>query len=280
MSATFRRPEILEIARRDGRVTVDGLAAHFGVALQTIRRDLADLAEEGRLERVHGGAILPTDPPPGAFLVPGLRAAPPQAAPRAPQRARLPLADAGVLDTLAAACVNALPEGASVFLGAGPAPEAAARALLRRRGLLAVTNSLHVAATLSENPDCEIVLLGGAVARSGSGATLGAMALEAVERFKLDAAVIGCAALDRDGDVLEMDMRLAVVHRAAMAQARRTLLICESARVLRSAPARVGSLRDMAALFTDRAPPPALASLCQGWDTRIDTAAARAASAA
>ncbi|HDR27905.1 DeoR family transcriptional regulator, partial [Rhodovulum sp.] len=60
MSQTIRHPEILEIARREGKVTVEGLAEHFGVTLQTIRRDLSNLAEAGRLERVHGGAILPS----------------------------------------------------------------------------------------------------------------------------------------------------------------------------------------------------------------------------
>ena len=60
MSQTFRHPAILEIARREGRVTVEGLADHFGVTLQTIRRDLTELSDMGRLERVHGGAILPS----------------------------------------------------------------------------------------------------------------------------------------------------------------------------------------------------------------------------
>ncbi|MCB1426609.1 MAG: DeoR/GlpR transcriptional regulator, partial [Notoacmeibacter sp.] len=56
MSQSFRQTEILEIARRDGRVTVEGLADHFHVTQQTIRRDLSELADAGRLERVHGGA--------------------------------------------------------------------------------------------------------------------------------------------------------------------------------------------------------------------------------
>src|SRR6056300_1151393 len=60
MSQTFRHPEILEIARREGKVTVEGLARHFDVTLQTIRRDLTDLADAGRLARVHGGAVLPS----------------------------------------------------------------------------------------------------------------------------------------------------------------------------------------------------------------------------
>ena len=60
MSQTLRHPEILEMVRRDGKVMVEGLAAHFGVTLQTIRRDLTDLSEAGRLDRVHGGAVLPS----------------------------------------------------------------------------------------------------------------------------------------------------------------------------------------------------------------------------
>ena len=51
MSQTLRHPEILDLARRDGKVTVEGLARHFGVTLQTVRRDLSELAGAGRLDR-------------------------------------------------------------------------------------------------------------------------------------------------------------------------------------------------------------------------------------
>ena len=60
MSQSIRHPQILEIARRDGKVTVDQLAEHLGVTLQTVRRDLTELADSGKLERVHGGAVLPS----------------------------------------------------------------------------------------------------------------------------------------------------------------------------------------------------------------------------
>ncbi len=52
--SNFRQREILELARKDGKVTVDGLAAQYNVTVQTIRRDLSELADTGRLERVHG----------------------------------------------------------------------------------------------------------------------------------------------------------------------------------------------------------------------------------
>ncbi len=60
MVSNFRQREILEIAREEGKVTVDGLAEMYDVTVQTIRRDLAELSESGRLERVHGGAVVPS----------------------------------------------------------------------------------------------------------------------------------------------------------------------------------------------------------------------------
>ena len=60
MSQTFRHPEILEIARSAGKVTLEELSQHFGIAVQTIRRDLSELAASGHLERVHGGGVYPS----------------------------------------------------------------------------------------------------------------------------------------------------------------------------------------------------------------------------
>ena len=57
MALSFRQSEILEIARSEGRVVVEDLATRFDVTLQTIRRDLTDLADAGFLDRVHGGAV-------------------------------------------------------------------------------------------------------------------------------------------------------------------------------------------------------------------------------
>ena len=57
MALSIRQNEIVELARAEGRVLVDDLAQRFEVTLQTIRRDLGDLAEAGLVDRVHGGAV-------------------------------------------------------------------------------------------------------------------------------------------------------------------------------------------------------------------------------
>ena len=49
MVSNFRQKEILELARKEGKVTVDDLAERYDVTVQTIRRDLSDLADSGRV---------------------------------------------------------------------------------------------------------------------------------------------------------------------------------------------------------------------------------------
>src|SRR5690606_15540905 len=51
-----RQTRVLDIIEREGEVTVDALAADFAVSAETVRRDLAVLAEEGLVQKVHGGA--------------------------------------------------------------------------------------------------------------------------------------------------------------------------------------------------------------------------------
>src|SRR5271154_3636318 len=56
-----RKSHILSVLRRDGQVVAKALSAELSVSEDTIRRDLRELAEEGLLQRVHGGA-LPASP--------------------------------------------------------------------------------------------------------------------------------------------------------------------------------------------------------------------------
>jgi len=180
MSQTFRQPEILEIARAEGKVMVEDLALRFGVTVQTIRRDLTELANAGKLERVHGGAILPS----GVTNI------------LYEERRRL---NEAAKTAIGGACAAAIPEDCSIFLDIGTTTEAVARALIDHRNLMVVTNNMNVARILLANADCEIVLAGGALRRSDNG-LVGHLTARAIENFKFDHAILGCSALDEDGD--------------------------------------------------------------------------------
>ena len=52
-----RRQMILDILKREGRALAGQLARDWNVSEDTIRRDMRDMAADGLLKRVHGGAL-------------------------------------------------------------------------------------------------------------------------------------------------------------------------------------------------------------------------------
>jgi DNA-binding LacI/PurR family transcriptional regulator len=55
-----RRARLLEALQRDGVLRISDLTEALGAAAVTIRRDIAQLAAEGLVRRVHGGVALPS----------------------------------------------------------------------------------------------------------------------------------------------------------------------------------------------------------------------------
>ncbi|MEM1005219.1 MAG: DeoR/GlpR family DNA-binding transcription regulator, partial [Pseudomonadota bacterium] len=187
MSLSFRQSDILDLAKQRGRVAVDDLATHFGVTVQTIRRDLSDLADLGQLDRVHGGAVLRSGVSNIGY-----------------EDRRTLNQDAKTC--IARACARDIPDGASLFMNIGTSTEAVARQLLQHKNLMVVTNNMNVANILVENPDCEIVVAGGVLRRSDAG-LVGNLTVATIAHFKFDYAIIGCSALDTDGDLLDFDFQ-------------------------------------------------------------------------
>lgn len=249
MAQGFRLPEIMAIVRAEGRVTVEDLVSRLGVTAQTIRRDLAELDQAGKLERVHGGAVLRS----GTANI------------RYQERSNL---NAAGKRAIAAACAAEIPEGASVFLAIGTTTEAVAQALKHHAGLMVVTNNLNIANILAENPACQVIVTGGTLRRSDGGLT-GVLTEAAIRQFKVDIAVIGCSALDAEGDMLDYDIQEVGVSQALIRQARQTWLVSDHSKLDRSAPARIESLAAVDMVFTDRALPAALAARCAQWQTRV-----------
>lgn len=249
MSENLRHSDILALARASGKVAVDGLAAHFGVTVQTIRRDLAALAASGRLARVHGGAVLPA----GAVNIAHA------------ERSNL---NAAEKVRIAEAAAQEVQPGMTIFLGIGTSTEALARALLHRDGLQVITNNFHVATILAANAEAQLVLTGGSYRRSDGG-LVGPAAIATIRQFRCDLAFFGCSALDEGGDMLDFDLAEVEVNRAILDHARRRVLLADHSKLARRAPVRVGSLRDVDLLITDRPLPAALAEASGGWGTEI-----------
>ena len=249
LTLNIRQTEILEIARAEGRVAVEDLAQRFDVTLQTIRRDLTELSDAGQLARIHGGAV----PRTGVSNI-GYEA-----------RRRM---NEGAKSAIARVCAAEIPENSSMILNLGTTTEAVARALIHHRNITVVTNNMNVANILVANPGCEVMVAGGALRRSDGG-LVGGLTTQFFAQFKVDFAIIGTSALDRDGDLLDFDLAEVRVSRAIIGQARKTWLVTDQTKLGRSAPARIASLSELDSVFTDAPLPDALMQKCEGWGTRI-----------
>ena len=252
LALSFRQSEILAIARSEGRVVVEGLAERFGVTLQTIRRDLTELAEAGHLDRVHGGAVIRT----GVSNI--------------GYEERRSLHDAAKA-AIGRACAQALPDNCSMILNLGTTTEAVARELLNHRQITVVTNNMNVANILVANPSCEIMVAGGALRRSDGG-LVGDLTSEFMAQFKVDYGVIGISAIDPDGDLLDYDLAEVRVSRAIIRQSRKVYLVADASKLARSAPVRLAGLSEVDAIFTDRPLPEALQARCAEWGTAVHVA--------
>ncbi|MBV0891422.1 DeoR/GlpR family DNA-binding transcription regulator [Paracoccus sp. Z118] len=245
----IRQMQILEHVRGSGRASVEELAAALGVTPQTIRRDLAELAGQGALDRVHGGAILRSGASNIAYE----------------ERRRM---NDEAKTAIGRACAAQIPDNSSVILNIGTTTEAVARALLRHRDLTVITNNMNVANILAANDSCEVVVAGGLLRRSDGG-LVGDLTSEFMANFKTDYAIVGCSALDEDGDILDFDMAEVRVSRAILQQARERWLVTDAAKLGRKAPIRVVSLGELDAVFIDQPLPAALARLCDEGGTRV-----------
>ena len=253
MALNIRQTEILEIARAEGRVVVEDLAQRFDVTLQTIRRDLTELSEAGHLDRIHGGAV----PRTGVSNI-GYEA-----------RRRM---NEGAKAAIARACAASIPDNASMILNLGTTTEAVARELIHHRNITVITNNMNVANILVANPGCEVMVTGGALRRSDGG-LVGELTTQFFAQFKVDYAIIGTSALDRDGDLLDFDLAEVRVSRTIIRQARQTYLVTDQTKLDRSAPARIASLSELDAVFTDAPLPGMLMQSCEDWGTRVVIAA-------
>lgn len=195
-------------------MTVRDLAAHFGVAEMTLRRDLDALAEAGRVQRVHGGAI-PVEPNDPGFRV---RSA----------------GDQPAKQTIATLAAGLLQSGQAVYLDSGSTADAVAAAIARRvRGesleLRLATHALNVALQLAEIPGISLTMLGGEISPTTLAAQ-GRTALQQLEPLSFDLFFMGASGVDAQAGWTNANPATIELKQAVHSQASRTCALVDSAK--------------------------------------------------
>ncbi|QDL56301.1 DeoR/GlpR family DNA-binding transcription regulator [Rhodoferax aquaticus] len=253
MKTNPRQLTLLSVVQDKGAVTVEQLAETLGVTLQTVRRDVQRLADEGLLARFHGGVRVPSS------TVENIAHQ---------QRESL---HAEGKQRIARCIADAVPNDCSLILNIGTTTEAIARALLKHTGLRVITNNLNVASILSANPRSEVIVVGGVVRGLDQG-IVGEAAVDFIRQFKVDIALIGISGIEADGTLRDYDYREVKVSQTIMSHAREVWLAADASKFNRPAMVEVARLSQIDRLFTDAEPPEPFPALLTEAQVRLDVA--------
>jgi DeoR/GlpR family transcriptional regulator of sugar metabolism len=224
MLTTERKALILEVLRRDGRIVAKTFSRELGVSEDTIRRDLRELAGEGHLLRVHGGAL-------------------PASAAIADFATREDAASAAktMLGSIAARLIR---PGQIVFLDGGTTNMQLARQLPLDLKATIVTHSPNIAVELARHPLIEVELIGGRLFKH-SIVTVGSVAAEAISRIRTDAYFMGeTGATTGDGEE-------AAIKRQIARQSADTIILATREKLGVASPYHVIPLAEITTLVTE-----------------------------
>lgn len=234
----LRRQRIAEFLHHHGAVTLQQLVDALHVSLSTLRRDLDTLAEEGVIERTHGGAILRHLQ--YSTFEPAISAAR-DLSPREKQR-------------VGRAAAESLVPGQSVIFDSGSTVLEAAKAVAERRiPLVAVTNDIEIAQVLNGSSLVQVHVFGGQL-RPGSNTLVGEQVQNAAKLIRADVLFFGAHAVT-DNIVSETSPEVAAVKRALMRSATSCRLLVDSSKFRPRVFMTVCDMSEIAEVITDEDAP-------------------------
>ena len=234
MLTTQRKKLLLARLAAEGQLVAKALAQEFGISEDTIRRDLRELAAEGLLQRVHGGA-LPASAAMGDLAV----------------REQVSTADKVALGRFGASLIQ---PGQVVILDGGTTALQVARHLAPGLRATIVTHSPTVAVELAGHAGIEILMLGGRLFRH-SMVNVGAAVIEAASRLRADVFFLGVTGIHPDAGLSTGDAEEAAVKRALHERAAETVVLASPEKLMTASPFVVAPLAQASLLVVARGTP-------------------------
>ncbi|MEP6503320.1 MAG: DeoR/GlpR family DNA-binding transcription regulator [Betaproteobacteria bacterium] len=234
MLTSQRKKILLARLAAEGQLVAKTLALEFATSEDTIRRDLRELAAEGKLQRVHGGAL------PASAALGDL-----------PMREQVSIGDKGALGRFGAGLVRA---GQVVILDGGTTAIQVARHLAPGLRATIVTHSPNVAMELAAHPGIEIIVLGGRLFRH-SMVNVGASVIDAASRLRADLFFLGATGVHPDAGLSTGDAEEAAVKRALHERAAETVVLASAEKLMAASPFVIVPLAQVSLLAVPRATP-------------------------
>ena len=226
-----RKQHILRLLEQSGQIVAKEISSALGVSEDTIRRDLRELARDGRLQRVHGGA-LPSSPAVADFA------------------GRERLRHEGKIAIGKAAASVILP-GHIVILDGGTTAREIARHLPLDLDATVATHSPTIAMELIHHASIEVILIGGRLLQH-SVVAVGAAAIEAISHLHADTFFMGVTGVHPRTGLTTGDFEEAAVKRALSRAAAETVVLASAEKLNAASAFKIVGLEEVSALITER----------------------------
>lgn len=239
LELSARQELAVRLLEQSGGASVRELSVLCGVSEMTIRRDLDVLEREGMIRRHHGGAVATR-----RSMI---------EAPYAERSTR----NRDEKQRIARFVVSEIRDGQSVAIGVGSTPQEVASMLLTFNELQVLTPSLRTALILAQSPAISTVVPG-LIVRGAEGTMVGAEAVEHVNQFHFDLAIVGAAGVDTAAGITEYNADEVAVTRAMCRRSARRIVVADSTKLGRVAAVVVSELESIDSLVTGKEADPEL----------------------
>ncbi|MGZ9584909.1 DeoR/GlpR family DNA-binding transcription regulator [Paenibacillus marinisediminis] len=212
MLAAERKLRIIDYVRQQRSASVATLAQEFAVHEATIRRDLAEIEQEGLLKRTHGGVIVErlTNREPSFN-----------------ERTNVQLEQKMRIGKMAASLVE---DGEHIIIDSGTTTLHIARNLVHRSNLTVVTNDINVAAELRDAPGVKVTVTGGELYPSSY--MLNGMFTEHVLRsLHVSKAFIGTPAIHPTHGLMHPEAQLVPAKQGMIASAQEVIVVADDSKI-------------------------------------------------
>ncbi|MEA9391477.1 DeoR/GlpR family DNA-binding transcription regulator [Acerihabitans sp. TG2] len=242
--AQDRQLYILNVLVQQGSISVSQIAAELDVSDMTIRRDLVELETEGKLVRIHGGAVLPENSTPVDMDR------------EEPSFSTRLIRNSGAKARIAAVAADIACGYRTVALDVGTTTYLVAEKLVERNRMQIFTNSVRIAHRMGSGAP-EIYLAGGYM-RGDEMAMGGPIAVAQFEQLWFDVAFIGISGITASGfydySFEDVDLKRVYLSRSGY-----KVVLCDSSKFQRMSLVNIAPLQGVDMLITENSPPPAIA---------------------
>jgi DeoR/GlpR family transcriptional regulator of sugar metabolism len=234
MLSTQRKKHLLDLLNKHGQLVAKTISEQLGLSEDTIRRDLREMAKDGLLQRVHGGAmpVLPASPALAVFA----------------EREHISNDAKLAIGRAAAALVQ---PRQVVFVDGGTTSVCLARQLAKDLKATVVTHSPSIALELVNHQHIDVVLIGGRLFKH-SIVAVGAAAIEAIGRIRADIYFMGVCSLHPETGTSTGDFEEACVKRAMSDAATQTIVLASPEKLETAAPFQIVGLAQVDRIIVNR----------------------------